>query len=159
MNLSNVEPVSHEGKTNSWYTPKWIFEKCGDFKLDPCGDLRWPIAELTYTEKGLENDWYGRVWLNPPYGRSVGKWTKKLIKHGNGLCLVFARTDTKWFQEIAKEASWILFIKNRVRFVDASTLEESSNNPGAPSCLIAIGNQPVPKIAGVLVFPSSHCER
>lgn len=152
MDLSRVEPVSHQGNTNEWFTPKWILNKCGEFDLDPCGDTRWPTANACYSKNGLEQEWFGRVWLNPPYGRHVGNWLYKMKMHNNGMALVFARTDTKWFQHVAPYCSWILFIKGRVKFVNSKTLKESERNPGAPSMLMAFGNQKIPEIEGVYLY-------
>ncbi len=35
--------------------------------------------------------------LNPPYGEQTERWLAKLAKHGNGIALVYARTETKMF--------------------------------------------------------------
>ena len=151
MDLSNFEPVSHKGNTNDWYTPKWILDACGEFDLDPCGTPVWPTARTIFTKKddGLTKKWFGRVWLNPPYGKNVGDWLHKLYCHGNGLALVFARTDTKWFQEYAPKCSWILFVSGRIKFVNSETLQITDRNPGAPSILMAFGEQAIPEIKGV----------
>ena len=150
MDLSNIEKGLNI-KTDQWFTPQWILNECGEFDLDPCGDFRWPTAETIYINNGLEQDWFGRVWLNPPYGKETAKWLSRLANHGNGLALVFGRTDTKWFHEIAHKASWILFIKGRVKFIDGESLLEAKNPPGAPSILIAFGKQDKPKIDGIFL--------
>lgn len=143
------EAKGGQGLSDQWFTPRWIFEKCGKFDLDPCGDSRWPIASETFTENGLERDWYGRVWMNPPYGRDVGLWTDKLAEHGNGLALIFARTDTKWFQSFARECSWIMFLAGRVKFINGESLSPVGT-PGAPSILMAVGQQEIPNLNGVI---------
>lgn len=150
MDLSNCEPVDHKGSTNEWFTPQWILKECGDFDLDPCGDTRWPTANACYTKNGLEQDWFGRVWLNPPYGRDIGMWLDKLADHGNGLALTFVRTDTKWFQNFAPKCSWILFLSGRVKFIESENLTEAKRSPGAPSMLMAVGNQPKVNLPGFL---------
>jgi hypothetical protein len=149
MDLSKFEPVSHKGVTNEWFTPKLIFSKCGDFDLDPCGSIRWPIAKKTYYKDGLEKKWFGRVWLNPPYGNDIYKWTEKIKIHNNGLLLVYNRSDTKWFQNIAIHATWILFLKGRVRFVRSDSLKEAKRSGGSPSVLMAFGLQERPKLKGI----------
>lgn len=148
MDLSNIEPQSHEGNTNEWFTPRWILDACGAFDLDPCGDSRWETAPRIFEERGLEQRWSGRVWLNPPYGRTVGQWLSALAEHGDGLALIFARTDTKWFHDVIDRTSWVLFLKRRVKFVVSGTLLEAERNPGAPSMLMAFGSQPIPKLEG-----------
>jgi len=64
---------------------------------------------------------------------------EKLSAHGNGIALIFARTDNKWFQEfVFGAADGILFLKGRITFLDVEG-EEYKYNAGAPSCLIAYG--------------------
>ena len=153
MDLSNIEPASGQGNTNEWYTPRWILDACGEFDLDPCGNNRWDTANEVYEYSGIEREWKGRVWMNPPYGRDIGQWTDKLVEHGNGLCLIFGRTDTRWFQRFAPHCSWVLCLAGRVSFVNAITLQESKRNPGAPSILCAVGNQPRPNLKGIFLEP------
>ena len=61
----------------------------------------------------------------------------KLAAHGDGLALVFARTDTAWFQRIATEATALCFVGGRLRF------HRPDGTPGAtapsPSLLVAFG--------------------
>src|SRR4051812_22584031 len=89
------------GETVEWYTPPWVFEAIGlRFDLDPAsppGGLPWVPAEHHYSDQddGLAQPWYGRVWLNPPYGPGIGQWMSKLADHGNGIALVFNRSDTR----------------------------------------------------------------
>jgi len=74
------------------------------------------------------------VWLNPPYGRSIGQWVEKAYRESlKGLAVVvllFARTDTKWFHHWAMKAAEIRLIPGRIRFQGAD------NCAPAPSCLL-----------------------
>lgn len=72
--FNSTDPHNHRGKTDSWLTPLWIIEALGNnFDLDPCGFNHHKTAkEIWQLPKcGLENDWHGKVWLNPPYFKSV----------------------------------------------------------------------------------------
>ncbi len=120
--------------------------------MDPCGDPRWPTADACYVQNGLEQEWFGRVWLNPPYGRNVGLWLDRLAEHGNGMALIFARTDTKWFQRFAPKCSWILWLAGRVKFIEGDTLTEAKRNPGAPSILMGVGDQLIPNLPGYVTM-------
>lgn len=116
---------------------------CRAFDLDPCTseDRPWDIASINWTEGGLEKPWDGRVWLNPPYGRNIGTWIKKLADHGEGTALIFARTDTEFFQQhVFQRASGILFLSGRIHFCD-HTGKAYKHNAGAPSCLVAYGKR------------------
>jgi hypothetical protein len=127
-------------KTNRWLTPKWIVEALGDFDLDPCGAPNHSLATRTYQldngENGLELDWSGRVWLNPPYGREAPPFLKKMSEHRNGIAFVFARTETKaFFDYVWGSAVAVLFLKGRVKFMNADC--EITGDANAPSVLIA----------------------
>ena len=93
---------SPDGK-DEWLTPPWIIQKLGKFDLDPCAPINppWSTAAHHYSilDDGLTAPWTGRVWMNPPYGRSTGPWMRRLVRHGNGIALIFARTETKLFFE------------------------------------------------------------
>lgn len=127
-------------KTNRWLTPTWIVEALGDFDLDPCGAPNHSLAKRTYQlddgENGLELEWYGRVWLNPPYGLEAPPFLERMAKHKNGIAFIFARTETKaFFDYVWNSATAVLFLKGRVKFLNADYLVTGSAN--APSVLIA----------------------
>lgn len=118
---------THDDKINQspeWYTPAWIFEKLGlSFDLDPCsppGGLPWIPAKNHYSveDDGLNKPWSGRVWLNPPYGTHTPDWLAKMHRHRNGLALVFARTDCRWYHDYVIKADAILYMQGRVSFID-----------------------------------------
>lgn len=128
-------------RTNEWLTPPEIIKDLGFFDLDPCSPVirPWDTAALHYNinDDGLSKDWIGRVWLNPPYGKEVEKWLKKLANHGNGIALIFARTETAaFFQEVWNKATSVLFIEGRIHFYDVLG-SRAPANAGAPSVLIS----------------------
>lgn len=128
-----------------WYTPPTLFHSLNvTFDLDPCspgkGKCFTPaLKHYTVDDDGLNQPWDGFVWCNPPYGKHTGLWLRRLADHGNGIGLVFARTGTRWFQEIAHSASSVVFIASRIRFVSGATGEPGSS-PGADSVLLGWGN-------------------
>lgn len=124
-------------------TPKYIPEALGQFDLDPCGAPGWEIAELTYLlengDDGLRDPWFGRVWLNPPYGKELTPFLSRLADHGRGTALTFAATDTRWFHDyIYDRATAILFLKGRVTLLREDGTPFGANG-GAASCLTAYG--------------------
>lgn len=128
-------------RTDEWLTPPEIIRALGDFDLDPCSPINrpWDTAGTHYTliDDGLHCDWSGRVWLNPPYSREAEKWLKKLADHGNGIALIFARTETEaFFREVWRRATSVLFIEGRLYFYKVDGTRASAN-AGAPSVLIA----------------------
>ena len=116
---------SAKSQTVEWYTPASVFEmlRWPSFDLDPCSPgalvVPWIPAADHYTTKedGLSKSWSGRVWLNPPYGRQTAEWLLRLKEHGDGIALVFARTDTLWFQTIDVKAEVLVFPAGRIQFI------------------------------------------
>jgi hypothetical protein len=142
---------SHESPSNKsveWYTPPWIFERMGiEFDLDPCHpieQIKWIPAKkrLTSDDDGLKSPWFGRVWLNPPYGKHTPDWLSKMDSHRNDIALVFARTDCGWFHNSVAKADAILFMKGRVKFVDGLCATGGSG-AGNGSMLVAWGEENV----------------
>jgi hypothetical protein len=158
---------THESTYNEskeWYTPRKIFKALGvDFDLDPCSPgqdiVPWIPAQIhyTYLDNGLETEWFGKVFMNPPYGMDTPKWMKKLSRYGNGIALVFARPDTGWFHNYIPLADAICFIKGRIAFVPSEKKEngktvnypalyadgqwEPKGGCGAASMLVAYGEE------------------
>jgi DNA N-6-adenine-methyltransferase (Dam) len=134
----------YAGGSVIWLTPPvQILAKLGKFDLDPCAaplPRPWDTATTHYESDGLDREWFGRVWLNPPYGPELGKWLKRLAQHGNGIAIAFARTETKaFFDWIWPMASGLLFIQGRLNFHRQDGIRAKAN-AGGPSVLIAYGN-------------------
>lgn len=135
----------YRGRTDEWLTPPEVLQALGPFDLDPCSPVNrpWPTAKVHYTieDDGLSQEWRGRVFLNPPYGPETGHWLKKLSEHGNGIALIFARTETDMFHRWGWErADAMLFLRGRLHFytVDGN---RAKANAGGPSVLIAYGQE------------------
>lgn len=142
--IDTLEP-DYATRNDRWLTPLPLIRALGGFDLDPCGAPNHPTADEIWTPEthgdGLSLPWHGRVWLNPPYGRTMVDWMRRLAEHGEGTALVFARTETALFHEVVwPVATAILFLRGRVTFLDPEGVEASANS-GAPSVLIAYGDR------------------
>jgi len=132
---------------DEWLTPPHILLALGKFDLDPCAPINrpWDMADHHFTieNDGLNQKWFGRVWCNPPYGLEASKWLNKLSDHGNGIALIFARTETKmFFEHVWNKADALLFIEGRLFFHRVNGVKAKANS-GAPSVLIAYGQENV----------------
>lgn len=84
--------VHYSSKTPEWKTPQDFFDEIQkEFKLelDVCATNKNHKLWDWFTEKddGLKQSWKGwRCWMNPPYGREIGKWVKKASEGGGGDC-------------------------------------------------------------------------
>jgi len=113
--------VHFSSKTAEWETPQELFNFLDSefhFTLDPCATRKNAKCKKFFSlkEDGLKQDWTEEsVFMNPPYGRVIGKWVEKIAKEG-GVALLPARTDTKWFHEFILGKAEIRFIKGRLKF-------------------------------------------
>lgn len=134
-------------KSVEWYTPRWIFDTLGlQFDLDPASphDFETPVPATTkYTifDNGLKKPWFGRVWLNPPYGRKTGTWIRRMVQHGNGIALVFSRTDAAWNQDAMRGATAMLFLAGRIEFIPGHENAHKKSRCGAGTVLFAFGEE------------------
>lgn len=140
----NVKFERAENTTVEWLTPPELVKMLGEFDLDPCTSTNPPFthARVNYSiaDDGLTKEWMGRVYLNPPYGKGMELWIEKLKLHGNGIALIFARTETKcFFSHIWDYADAVLFVKGRIKFYNLEGKQMGS--PGSPSIFIAYGKE------------------
>jgi phage N-6-adenine-methyltransferase len=112
--------------TDEWATPLSFFRtvehEFGAFDLDPCANAENAKAPKFFTreQNGLAQEWAGKVWMNPPYGREIGKWMDKARQSAElgalVVCLVPARTDTAWWHESVEGKAEVRFIRGRLKF-------------------------------------------
>lgn len=132
--------VMFSSKDQTWETPQDLFNKLDkefNFNLDVCATDKTAKCNKYFTPEidGLAQDWKGICWMNPPYGREIGKWVKKAyeesLKEAKVICLIPARTDTKyWHEYIFPFAAEIRFIKGRIKFGN------SNNSAPFPSAIV-----------------------
>lgn len=130
--------VHFSSKTDLWATPQKFFDKYDavhNFTLDVCASKDNAKCAVYYDieANGLSQSWHGVCWMNPPYGRDIGKWMKKAyessLQGATVVCLVPSRTDTKWWHDYAMQGQ-IEFIKGRLKFGDAK------NSAPFPSAIV-----------------------
>jgi phage N-6-adenine-methyltransferase len=150
-----IPHVAHNSGNNEWYTPAPYIEAARavmeSIELDPASsDEANAIvgAEQIYTKEdnGLDQPWYGRVWMNPPYATDlIGEFADKLATDfacgdvTEAIVLVNNATETIWFSTLVEQAAAIVFPRGRVRFW------QPSGETGAPlqgQALIYLGKQP-----------------
>lgn len=128
--------------SDEWLTPPELISSLGSFDLDPCTPevMPWQTAAVRYTamQDGLRCEWFGRVWMNPPYS-DILPWMKRLSDHGNGYALVWSKTDTAAFQRyVFPTADSIFFFFGRLKFLMPNGGKKEKAR--FPSALIAYGD-------------------
>lgn len=148
MSAARKMAVHFSSKTPEWETPRDLFNRLDAefrFDLDVCATPRNAKCELYFTEEvdGLKQGWAGHnCWMNPPYGREIGSWVAKAeeeaARGATVVCLLPARTDTRWWHSFVWDAKKhrprrgvkLRLLQGRVRF--------SGHKTGAPfpSCIV-----------------------
>jgi len=112
-----------------WSTPDYLYKELDQefhFNDDPC-----PLQPLT---NGLSRPWGTRTYMNPPYGKDIGKWLEKAYRESKAgrlvVCLIPSRTDTRWWHEYVMKASEIRFLRGRLKFGN------SNNSAPFPSVIV-----------------------
>ena len=121
--------VHFSSATDEWATPKALFDLLDaefGFTLDVCASAQNAKCERFFTrdDDGLLPTWGGVVWMNPPFGHVIKLWMKKALMSAKAgatvVCLVPARTDTRWFHRYAMKATEIRVLDKRLRFDGAA---------------------------------------
>ena len=140
--------VHFSSRTDDWATPWELFDALNrefGFTLDPCSSHANAKCgkHFTVAEDGLVQDWSRDVvFMNPPYGREIARWMAKAFSSAQAgatvVCLVPARTDTRWWHSFAIHGK-VRFLRGRVRFGGAKS--------GAPFPSAVVVFEPVSKVA------------
>lgn len=119
-----AQSVHFSSATPEWSTPDDLFAELHrefGFQIDVCATAGNAKCGLYFTQSddGLAQAWRGVCWMNPPYGAGIGAWMRKAhesaLLGATVVCLVPARTDTRWWQDIATQGE-VRFLSGRVRF-------------------------------------------
>jgi phage N-6-adenine-methyltransferase len=135
--------------SDEWETPQKFFDAVNAIfhcTLDVCATPSNAKCARYYTKKedGLLRPWRGICWMNPPYGREISRWIQKAYESSLEpgtvvVCLLPARTDTKWWHDhVMPRASIVGFIQGRLRF-SGRGLNVSKGGAPFPSVLVVFG--------------------
>jgi len=121
----------HTGDEES-YTPAKYIESArlvmGGIDLDPASnDMAQKTVKanryFTVADNGLDQEWAGNVFMNPPYTALViNKFIAKVVSGysagdiNQSIVLTNNNTDTSWFHLAASVATAICFTKGRINF-------------------------------------------
>lgn len=134
------------GATDEWYTPPHVFRALScSFDMDVASPgpsvTPWIPAAHFITDEGLEQPWFGFVWMNPPFGGRNGivPWLSKFFEHKGGIALTPDRTSAPWWQQFAPRADLILFVSPKLKFIGADG--KPGRSPAQGTCLMAVGRR------------------
>jgi phage N-6-adenine-methyltransferase len=119
------QAVYLRSKSQLWETPAVLFSKLNaefNFTIDACATPANTKCKNFFSpeQDGLKQEWAGTVWCNAPYGYRLGKWVQKAYESSQRgatvVCLLPARTDTRWWHEWILPYAEIRFIRGRLKF-------------------------------------------
>lgn len=124
--------VMGSSESPEWYTPQEVIDRVlacfGEIDLDPCSNSHErpavPARTLyTREDDGLSQPWYGKLYLNPPYGSEIPEWVEKMVQAyeddnvEEAIALLPGRIDTNWFQPLY--AYLICNVHGRLQFANS----------------------------------------
>jgi phage N-6-adenine-methyltransferase len=134
--------------SGEWETPSVFYDQLDeifDFTLDVCASEHNKKEDNYFSKEtdGLSQSWGAhRCFMNPPYGNDIKLWVEKARKEGAKealvVCLLPARTDTKWFHDNIPDALAVKFIKGRLKFKNGGETESSAP---FPSMVVVFGKK------------------
>ena len=128
--------------SDDWFTPPEFCEML-DIRFDrdvcaPTGGVQWIPADRHFSivDDALQQEWNGRVWMNPPFS-NPGPFITRWLSHNNGIALV-PFTKARWFQTLwTSAASFALWEFGAIKFVRLG----ERKNVFMPCLFAAIGPQ------------------
>ena len=137
---SDTEPEAPTTRNKGLLTPTWQRFKVSDdeygtpqalfdhydriyhFTCDVCSTPQLAKCKKFYTleQDGLQQEWIGVCWMNPPYS-ALPKWVRKAYEAAKNGAVVVALlpmfTDAAWFHDYASHAN-IEVLKGRLQFAN-----------------------------------------
>jgi len=130
--------------SDDYYTPPEFFKDLGlQFDIDvaaPIGGCDWIPANKYFDQltDGLTSDWYGSVFMNPPFSQTV-LWIKKFTEHGCGVAIIPA-TRAHWFNQLWKDPNISFAIPEQDKTLFRFIHKGKRVGVFMPVIIIAIGN-------------------
>lgn len=129
--MSNNMEFVNKKKKDIWQTPEWLIDKLnrglGGIDLDPCAGPNTDHAETNWSiengQDGLENEWHGNVFINPPFSDKDSFIEKSIEQKENTditVLLTPDSTDVKsWYHNlITNHYTYTWFSKGRINYYD-----------------------------------------
>ena len=137
--------VHFKHETTLWSTPQGLFDALDaefHFTTDVCADASNAKCAHYFSpaQDGLRQRWEGTVWCNPPYGAEISRWVQKAFEASlygaTVVCLLPARTDTRWWHQYVLPFAEIRYLPGRQRF------GEGGNSAPFPSAVVVFRPTP-----------------
>ena len=131
-----------QAESIEWWTPQQYVERArqvmGGIDLDPasCTEANKAVRATQFFDRqinGLTQEWHGRVWLNPPYGKDARGFVEHLLREftrghiKQAIVLLNCNSiETKWFDPLRRFL--LCFPKGRIHFISPNSAVTSSTH-------------------------------
>lgn len=90
-------------------------------------------GEFDLVNPKLSEEWKGRVFIHPPHDRkNLELFLEKMAVHGNGIALLFNRSDSKTFHKhVLKRSHGLFYLQHRFYYLDEKGKKHKENCGGA----------------------------
>lgn len=172
--MSEESLIQHTSESFEWHSPEMLVSPCraamGGIDLDPAS---CPMANLcvgalhifSLCDNGLEQQWWGNVFLNPPYGTTDTKpgWSNAAISFGRysrkeiwvekflqefesgrvrqGILVLTASTGDAWFHRLIVPTASCMCFPRRIPFIRAGAPPSKQNGQPGASVVVYFGAQ------------------
>ena len=130
--------INQDSGDVEYYTPAWVTEAAsmvmGGIDLDPasCEVANKTVGAARYftvADNGLMMPWYGRVWMNHPFGKAHNRqWINRLVAEfiaghiSQACCICFASTSEAWFQPLFNYAQ--CYLSPRLNYISQGNVKK-----------------------------------
>lgn len=155
--IKNKKPQIEINIGDEWYTPKWLFDSLGiEFDIDVCSPIDTTHSNVPAKKRfniydnGLDQDWEGLVWCNPPYS-DPEPWADKMIKHNNGIMLASIPMNALWASKVWQSCTGLRLFQAMI-FVRPNGVDE---RPALWLQMAAFGEQAAELLKNMTKMPEN----
>ena len=99
-----------------------------EFELDvasPKYNTTYVPAKHKYTieDDALTQEWFGLVWMNPPFSKP-SPWVDKWLAHANGIALLPLSGNSQWWQRMWRSEASVIMMRPNIGFFDTEGEEK-----------------------------------
>ncbi len=145
----------HLSEKDVWRTPQWLIdgiEKYKNISLDPCAGAETEIGDINYRledgDDGLQEEWFGTVFVNPPFTQKNEWLSKALDERENTDLIMFLTPDSTdvqswWHGKIVPNADYVWFSYGRMNYIDPDKGEvDNTQKPTFGTAISMYGDVP-----------------
>lgn len=127
----------YNSKKDIWQTPDEVLDLIQEnIDLDPCAAPDTSIGDINYTkdDDGLSKEWYGNVFINPPFTNKdafLQKTIEQSEKGNTDVIFVITPDSTDvqswWHSRIEPHSDYVWFSNGRIDYINPTSPGPNNN--------------------------------